>query len=63
MMADITFRQGDFEGALNLYEELVEKNPGISLFPRVRSSLLRKISIHRKFQSSSTLHRYCETFR
>ncbi|KPM08641.1 tetratricopeptide repeat protein 21B-like protein [Sarcoptes scabiei] len=27
MMADITFRQGDFEGALNLYEELVEKNP------------------------------------
>lgn len=27
MMADITFRQGDFEGALNLYNELLTRDP------------------------------------
>lgn len=26
-MADITFQQGDFEGALNLYADLLTKNP------------------------------------
>ena len=26
-MADITFRQGDFEGALNLYNELLTRDP------------------------------------
>ena len=29
MIADITFRQADFEGALSLYQELWNKNKSI----------------------------------
>ena len=32
MMADITFRQGDFEGALNLYNELLTRDPSKQSF-------------------------------
>ena len=32
MMADITFRQGDFEGALNLYNELLARDPSKQSF-------------------------------
>lgn len=31
-MADITFRQGDFEGALTLYSELLVRDPSNNVY-------------------------------